>query len=380
MKIEINRDDLVYAVSAVERAVSAKNTIPALGGILMEATAERISFRATDLELAMECVVPGRVVAEGQAVTLGRRFSAVARLLPEGDITISGDALHLEIEYEGGHQALPCLPPEEFPLLPALEGDLQGSISVREFRRLARQAGIATAGDDLRPVFSGVFTELEADSITMVATDTHRLTRAKGTWQGSGSGSLLIPNRTLQDVARLAVNEDDQIIITGGKSQVFFTFANLTVTSRLIVGQFPNYRDVIPEEGSFPIHLFVSRQQLIRVLERASLVSHETGRGRGSVVRFEVGDQCLVVSAEVPDEGTIRERIACSAFGGELTVNFNARYLLDMLKVVEEDTVEMLLSGPATPSVILPDLSKDEQGGEPNYLYLLLPVRVSSKR
>ncbi len=377
MKIEINRDDLVYAVSAVERAVSTKNTIPALGGVLIEAAGGRISFRATDLELAMECVIPGRVLEEGQAVTLGRRFSAIVRLLPAGDVTLSGDALHLELEYFGGHQALPCLPAEEFPLLPAAEGDIQGSIPVREFRRLARQAGIAAATDEVRPIFSGILTELSEGQITMVATDTHRLTRAVGAWQGTGEGRLLIPNRTLQEVARLAVNEDDNIVITGGNSQVFFTFANLTFTSRLIMGQFPNYRDVIPAEDSFSIYMFVNRLQLTQALERASLVSRETGRGRGSVVRFDVGDCSLTISAEVPDEGTIREQVACITGGGMLTVNFNARYLLDMLKVIEEDTIEMRLSGPAPPSVILPDMSKNEDGSAGSYLYLLLPVRVS---
>ena len=376
MKIEINRDDLVYAVSAVERAVSAKNTIPALGGVLISAKDDRISFRATDLELAMECVVPGRVLESGEVVTLGRRFSAIVRLLPAGDVVLSGDALHLELEYAGGHQALPCLPAEEFPLLPQAEGEIQGSIPVKEFRRLVRETGIAAASDEVRPIFSGILTELAPGEITMVATDTHRLTCGKGAWQGTGKGTLLIPNRTMQEVARLAVNEEDSIIITGGRSQVFFSFANLTFTSRLIMGQFPNYRDVIPAEESFPIRLFVDRAQLTQALERASLVSRETGRGRGSVVRFDVGENELTLSAEVPDEGTIRENVACSGGGGMLTVNFNARYLLDMLKAIEEDTVEMRLSGPASPSVLLPDMSKDEEASG-SYLYLLLPVRVS---
>ncbi|MBR5430065.1 MAG: DNA polymerase III subunit beta [Firmicutes bacterium] len=379
MKIEINRDDLVYAVSAVERAVSTKNTIPALGGVLISAAADRISFRATDLELAMECVVPGRVLEAGEAVTSGRRFSAIVRLLPAGDVTLSGDALHLELEYAGGHQALPCLPAEEFPLLPSAEGELQGTIPVREFRRLVRQAGIAAAADEVRPIFSGILTEFAPGEITMVATDTHRLTKATGAWQGSGEGRLLIPCRTLQEVARLAVNEDDNIIITGGKSQVFFSFANLTFTSRLIMGQFPNYKDVIPADDSFSIYMFVNRIQLSQALERASLVSRETGRGRGSVVRFEVGDCSLTISAEVPDEGTIREQVACTTGGGELTVNFNARYLLDMLKAVDEDMIEMRLSGPASPCVLLPDMSKNEDGSAGSYLYLLLPVRVNNR-
>ena len=143
------------------------------------------------------------------------------------------------------------------------------------------------------------------------------------------------------------------------------------------MGQFPNYRDVIPAEDSFSIYMFVNRLQLTQALERASLVSRETGRGRGSVVRFDVGENELVLSAEVPDEGTIRENVACSGGGGMLTVNFNARYLLDMLKVIEEDTIEMRLSGPASPSVILPDMSKNEDSSAGSYLYLLLPVRVS---
>lgn len=376
MKIIIQKEDLLYAVSAVERAVSNKNTLPVLGGILIEATAERVCFRATDLELAMECVVQAEIVEAGQAVVPGRKFSALTRLLPGGSISLSSNGDIMEIEYGLGKQSLLCYPAEEFPVMPECEEGVRGSISVRSFRRLVKEVGIAAAADEVRPVFSGVYTEFHEQEMVMVATDTHRLAYGKVPFSGSGQTTLLIPNRTLQEAARLAVNEDDQIILTAGKNQIYFSYANLTFISRLIVGQYPDYHQVIPEPDSYQATLVIDKKAFSEVLERAALISRDSRLSRSNTVRLSVDGPSLFIAAEVQDEGMIREEIAISASGvEEMEVHFNARYLLDVLKVIEEERIVFQLTGPSTPGVIVPD-----QGGEAaesDYLYLLLPIRIS---
>lgn len=375
MKIVLQKEDLLYAVAAVERAVSGKSALPVLAGIMIDASAGRICFRATDLELAMECVVQGELAEEGCAVVPGRKFSALVRLLPNGPITLSSSGDVMEIEYMTGKQSLLCYPSEEFPVMPEPEGGVEGSISVRAFRRLVKQVGIAAAADEMRPVFTGLYTELKADGLSMVATDTHRLTYGSGSWQGNGEAVLLIPNRTLQEAARLAVNEDDNILITAGKNQVYFTYANLTFISRLIVGQYPDYHQVIPAEDSFCTHLVVDRKAFMEVLERAALVSREARNNRTNTVRLSVQEGVLQIAAEVPDEGTICEEIAIQNSGELLDIHFNARYLLDVLKVLDDDRVVIRLTGSSTPGVVLPDHAEDAAGSD--YLYLLLPIRVS---
>lgn len=375
MKFHIEKEDLLFAVSTVERAVSGKNTLPALGAILVEAKAGQVCFRATDLELAMETVVNAQVEEEGVAAAPGKRFAAICRLLPSGTVELSCQGQSLRVDYRGGSQNLPCYPAEEFPILPSREGELQGMIPAAAFRRLTRQVGIAASGEEVRPVFTGVYTELGPEEMVLVATDSHRLALGRGQWQGNGQRSLLIPNRTMQEVARLALGEETAIRFTAGKSQVFFEFANIAVTSRLIVGQYPDYRQVIPEEERYCSEVILSRQQFSEVLERAGLIARETGRGRGSVARLELGEEEIVISAEVPDEGRLQEALAAAVSGQRLVVNFNVRYLLDALKAIEEEQIRLRLTGSATPALILP--VNDDPAISQDYLYLLLPVRMT---
>lgn len=378
MRFTIQKEDLLYAVNAVERATSGKNTLPVLSGIMICARQGAVSFRATDLELAIECVVPAEISEEGEAVTPGRKFSALVRLLPAGEITLSQEKnAQLRIDYQGAYAFVPCFPPEEFPVLPARDGATQGSIPVRLFRRMVRQVSIAAAQDEVRPVFTGIYTELSAGKITMVATDTHRLARAVAAWQGEGALSLNIPARTMQEVARLAVNEDDTILITASENQIYFSFANLTVTSRVIVGQYPDYNQVIPPEENFVCHALLDRQRLADALERAALISRESGRGRGNVAQLELKDDLLALFAQAADEGALSENIAVSMSGEEMVVNYNVRYLLDVLKVIEEAQIMLHLTGPITPGVIMPESGGEAADMIESYLYLLLPVRIS---
>ena len=379
MKIELLREDLLYAVNAVERAVSTKNTLPVLSGIMISAKGNQLSFRATDLEIAIECIINAAVEEEGELVAPGRKLSALAKGLSSGPITLeSVGQEQLLIKYSRGQISMPCYTTEEFPLLPPREGDIQGTIPVRVFKRMVRQTGIAASPDELRPVFTGIMLELDGDNITMVATDTHRLAVSNDTWQGQGQTTVIVPNKVMQEIARLAPNDDDNIIITVSYSQIFFSFANLSVTSRLIVGQFPDYHQVLPDKELFCSYLTIPRLRMIESLELASVISREIARGKGNIVRLRLDEHSVNIYSSSPDDGTFDENQEAETSGEPMTLNYNARYLLDALKVMDDDKVTFSLTGPTTPGIIAGAPEEGEaETKEDKYLYLVLPVRVS---
>jgi DNA polymerase III subunit beta len=389
MKIEIQQEDLAYAVSAVERAVSTKNTLPVLSGIMISAQGNRLSFRATDLEMAIECVINAVIEEEGEIVAPGRKFSQLAKGLTPGLVNLEAGAdYQLQIKYSRGHISMPCYPAAEFPLLPTQDGEVRGTIAVKTFRRLVRQSGIAVSSDELRPVFTGLMLEVDKEKITVVGTDTHRLAVGHDTWSGKGSTSVIVPHKVLQEVSRLAVGDEDNIIVTISKSQIFFAFANLIVTSRLIMGHFPDYHQVLPAEDQFTSTFSISRQRLIESLELATIISREISRGKGNIVRLRLDENSVNIYASTPDEGTFDENQEAYVTGEPLILNYNARYLLDVLKVIEEERVIFRLTGATTPGVVLPEAEEkaaaeaeatgaEAKASASKYLYLVLPVRVS---
>ncbi|MBQ1501083.1 MAG: DNA polymerase III subunit beta [Firmicutes bacterium] len=376
MRIEIPKEDLVYAVSAVERAVSGKNTLPILAGVMIIAKENMVTFRATDLELAIECTVSARVTEPGEIVAGGRKLSQLAKGMSGEDIVLETvGSENLVLRYSRGQISMPCYPTDEFPMLPRVQGDVAGAIPVKVFKRMVRQTGIAASPDELRPVFTGLMVEIKGGDITMVGTDTHRLTVGRGVWQGEGETSVIVPNKVLQEIARLAANDEDEIRIRISNNQIFFDFADLHISSRLIVGQFPDYQQVIPTEDSFTARVCFDKNELISSLELASVISREISRGRGNIVRLTLEEDKIAIHASSQEEGTFDESVAAAVDGEKLTLSYNARYLLDVLRVMDDDRIELRLTGATTPGVIQADT--DDAADKDKFLYLVLPVRVS---
>lgn len=384
MKVNCQKEDLLYAVQAVARAVSAKNTLPVLGGIMIVAEEGRMIFRATDLEMAMECIINADVPEEGMVVVPGKYFNDLVRHLPSGDICLESlSNQQMMVSYEQSQISVHCFDSEEFPSLPQVEGHVRGEIPTAVFRRLVKQVSIAAASDEIRPIFTGLLTKIYENKLVVVATDTHRLAIGEGSWQGKGETTAILPNRTMQEIARLAVNDEEPIVITAGRNQVYFSLGNITFVSRIINGQYPDYRQVLPMENLYVSRAVVNRQRLLDALERASLLSRDAVRGKGNIVKLHWKEDILTVSADVPDVGYIKEDMVCFLQGEEMEANYNARYLIEALRVIEEENVIIRLTGPTTPGIILPDYMQEgnKKAGvqeEEPYIYLILPVRISN--
>jgi len=378
MKLNLQKDDLLYAVAAVARAVSSKNTMPILSGILLQAPADqpgKLILSATDLELAMECMIDAEIEENGQVVAPGRYLLDLVRHLPEGPVTlISGNKDELILNYEQSQSNIRCLDPDEFPALPTAEGDLHGHIPLAVFRRMVKQVSIAAATDEVRPLFTGVLIDLTEQGLTMVASDTHRLAIAFDDWQGEGEAKLIIPCRTMQEIARLASGDEGLIEITASRNQAYFKFDNIVLASRVIAGQYPDYNQVLPLPSLYKTHTVIQRERLTLALERAALLSRDVARGKANIVCLHWQADGLLLTAEAPDVGHIHEELPATLEGEEMCVNYNARYLLDALKVIDEESVAFHLTGETTPGIILPasqELTKSA------YTYLVLPIRVT---
>ena len=372
MRINCQKEELLYGVSSVVKAVSTKNTLPILGGILITAKDNIVTLRATDLEMAIECTVSADVPEGGAVVVPGRYFIELVRHLPDTMIGLeSADGQTLAIYYEQSQINVRCFDVNEFPALPQVDGEIKRQIPAPLFRKIVKQSTIAAASDEIRPIFTGVLMEIGAEKLTAVTTDTHRMAVCEITCSGEGEGRVIIPCRNITEMARLATNDDEPVFITVDRNQVYFNTGNITFFSRVISGQFPDYKQVIPAPSMFSTQAVIKRGKLLEALERASLLSRDQARTRGNVIKVQILNEVLFISADSPDVGKIREEMPISLEGKELESSYNVRYLIEALKVIDEDNIILRLTGATTPGVIVPEK-------ETSYLYLILPLRITN--
>lgn len=368
MKILTTRENLVYGVQTVQKAVSAKNPLPILSGILIKTEDNKVTFMATDLEMGIKCSIPVSVIEEGSVVLPARYMSEMVRRLPDTQIKMETDKENFStvVNYGTSEFSLLGFSADQYPSLPDIESDLKFSIKQELFKNMIKQVSFATSPDDNRPIFTGVLVEKEGSEIHLVATDTHRLAFRKGTTEAEGGEqpvSVIIPAKTLNEVSRIMTGEENEIQITFGENQVVFETADVKIYSRLIAGQFPNYKQVIPQGCKTKIK--VRTRDLLESVDRASLLAKEGT----NVIRITVNQQEMIINSNSPDIGKIHEVIPVHTEGEETQIAFNSKYLSDVLKVIDTEEVLLELTGSLSPGIIKPL-------NEENYIYLILPVRI----
>lgn len=367
MKIFCSKDALLSGVNAVQRAVSYKNPLPVLQGILIQAENQSLQFAATDLEMGIRCDVPAQIVEEGTIVVPARLFAEVVRKLPDTTISLEEQGRSIKICYYQSELILNGFDPEEFPLLPDLIEPLSFSLPTLIFKNMIRQTIFSCATEESRPVFNGLLLQIENSTIRLVATDTHRLAYmiSEVTNPEEIRFSGIVPSKTLSEIYRLLKDEDEIVNISYSNNQVVFQFGSIYLVSRLIEGQFPNYKQVIPQTCETKVHLSV--KEFLDAVERASLLSRDkTG---ANIIRINVEGNELRID-QTSELGKISEQISIEMEGKDVRIAFNAKFLIDALKVIDGEQVLFELSGPFNPGVMRPL-------DNPNYIYLVLPVRTS---
>jgi DNA polymerase-3 subunit beta len=365
MKILCSKDTLLTGVNTVQRAVSLKSTLPVLQGILLQAAEQTLSFTATDLEIAIHCEVPAEIETEGSAVVPARLFADIVRKLPDTVISLELNDDVLTISYLQSVINLKNYDPGDFPSLPDLKDMESFTLPTVLFKDMIRQTVFACATEVTRPIFTGILLNIEGRTIRMVATDTHRLAYrvAEMSEQEELHFSGLVPAKTMSEISKLIRDEDEVLQISCNNSQISFRFGSVYIISRLIDGQFPNYNQVIPQSCETKIVLPV--KSLWEAVERASLIARDNN---ASIIRMTIEEQILTID-KTTEIGKIREQLDIFKEGQDINITFNAKFLSDVLRVIDHDEITVEFSGSYSPGVI-------RSVDNPDYLYLLLPVRT----
>ncbi len=374
MKVDIDQATLSTLISRTQGIVDRRSTVPMLANVLIDATeADRIAVSATDYDLYMQGSCDARVIKKGKVCINARDFNEIIKNLPSGMVTLAQDkAGSLAITTGSIQYKIHAAPPDDFPSLPNLEEVSYFQIDPSDILDIISHTIFAVASDDPRIFLNGAFVELQEDKhIRMVGTDGHRLAKIERSLEKVPKldHSVIIPRKGLNEMTKLlgeGISEDEKVELGFSNTNAHLRRKGLSLIIRLIEGEFPDYKMVIPKaSGNIAT---VPRRALIDALRRVSLLSVE--RTFGVKMKFSAGS--MMIESSHPDKGESKEvlDVDYDKDKDELTVGFNAKFFLDALAVIESDDVKLELSDELSPCVVHP--SDNEE-----YICVIMPVRVS---
>ncbi|MBA4602858.1 DNA polymerase III subunit beta [Thermoactinomyces mirandus] len=376
MKFRVTKSALVDAVSQVSKAVSSKTTIPILTGIKISVDEEGLTLTGSNSDISIQVHVPAKkddleqVFMEkiGSVVLPGRIFGDLVRKLPGNEVKWEvSDKFQTTIRSETAEFQLNGLDPIEFPRLPHLSTDKMFSMSADTLKSLIRQTGFAVATNEARGVLTGVLMQLEAGELVCVATDSHRLSRQQAQVESSEEITLknvIIPGKSLSELAKTLSDYSGYVDILVAENQILIKTEELSFYSRLLQGTYPDTNRVIPKHGD--TELVSSTRELLQSVDRASLISRD---GRDNVIKWTLRDGKLEVNSTAQDIGSVSEEVNAKVNGPELSISFNARYMMEALRSIESDEIRIQFTGAMTPFLIQPTDREDS-------LHLIVPIRT----
>ncbi len=367
MKFICSKQELYEALTNVSRAVAERSTIPSLEGIKFSLMDNTLTLTGYDLEIGIETSIQVETEFEGEAVVNPKLFSEMIRKMPAGDITIDvGDNLAMKITGGSTEYNISSMNAVDYPQLPEFFDDQRVTLPQSLLKAMVSQSVFAVSQVDTRPILKGELFEIENGVLNVVAIDGYRLAVRTEAIKNEKDFKFVVPAKTLNEVSRLLSDSDeDSCTIMISKKQVVFDFSGYTVFSRLLEGEFHNYRSSIPKTSVTEV--IIEKRELVNCLERASLLINEKNKAPVRCM-FEDGELKLSCQTQL---GRIFETIQADTVGPRIELGFNCRYLFEPLRVIEDDKVRLLMNGGNLPMKILP-LNGDK------YVYLVLPVRLKT--
>ncbi len=361
MKFKSDRDAFSEALQVVQRAVSSRPGIPALTGVLLNASGSTLVLATTDLEVSARLEVEVQVQEEGLTLVPARLLADMVKSFEQAPVEFEADDGQARIvcaNYEG---SIRCLPVEDFPVLQEPTGT-KVTVNSSQLAEGIAQVTKAASRDEARPILTGVLLEVSREGVTMVATDSYRLSMRELSATAAGEAKALVPERALTEVGRAASTEEKgeaELLID--QSHVTFRIGGLTLTSRLIEGEFPNYRQLLPE--SYENRLTGSRQQLLDAVRRVGLLARES-----SPVKLEFNALGVKLTSSSPDLGGAVEVVTAGYEGEDITAAFNPQYLSDGLTSAVGERARIEVHDGLKPALI--------KGDDEGFVYLVMPVRL----
>lgn len=375
MKFRAERHEFADAAAWALRTVGTRVTLPALSGVRLEVSGDRLGLRSTDLEVASELSIPVQAERDGVALVPGRLLGDVVRSLPNAALSAEGDSERLRLQCGRARFDLRLMPADDFPAAPVIADDAAAAVmKAEEFARMVTQVVRAASTDDARPVLTGVQLEATAGSLTAAATDSYRLARRIVPWEQGAEMTVLVPRRALDEARRSAEQLGSEVRLVLEPNQATFEFGDRRLVTRLIEGRFPDFRQLVPE--GHERRLEADRAELIEVVRRVSVVGE--GSGSATPVNLHLHLDSIDVSAGSGEVGQADESLPGTLSGEELQIAFNPRYLTDGLEVAGGERVVLEFRDELKPAVIRPGEppATDDRDTASDFLYLLMPVRI----
>lgn len=368
MKFSCRQQILTKALNTVSKAVTIRTTIPILKGILLKVDENgMLTMAASDLDLSIEKKIKVEKSQAGAVVVLSKLFGDIIRKLPDETITIEESEGKVNIKCSGSEFNIISLPADEFPNInPSGEREERILFNKEIFTDMVRRTSFAASIDENKGVITGILIEMEEDFLNMVAVDGFRMAIAREAMKNKERESIIISARILTEISRIIAESEDkkediEMILSDKKA--LFTLEDTKIVVRLLEGKFMDYKRIIPSESSCRVVL--NKSDFMDSVERASLLAKV---GKNNLVKLEIKDNLIEITSK-SEEGNVREEVIVSKEGEDVTIGFNSKYLLDALKVIDDDSIVLLFNNSVSPCLVRP-----LEGSA--YEYLILPVRL----
>lgn len=366
MRFTVSRETLVKPLQIVGGVVEKRQTLPILANILVKVSANKLVMTGTDLEVELIAATDITEGTDGEITLPGRKFSDICRALPEGavvDVTVDGDKATLKAGKS--RFTLATLPADDFPLTESIKGAFSFEIAQGQFKNLIDQTQFSMANQDVRYYLNGMLLEIENGIMRMVATDGHRLAVSELTTEFAvgDKRQVIIPRKGVMELSRLLTNGDELCQIQLNQNHIKISMGDITFTSKLIDGRFPDYERVIPKGGDKIVT--ADRLTLKDGLQRTAILSNEKYRG----IRLNLSNNMIHAAVNNPEHEEAEDELPVDYTGPELEIGFNVSYLLDVLNVIKGEAVEITLSDSNSSCLV-------RGVDDPHSRYVVMPMRL----
>jgi DNA polymerase III, beta subunit len=364
MNFKCKKSNLQEAISIAQKAVTGKSTMQILEGIFINASNDEITLIGSDSDLCIETKCSGEVLESGKIVVDSKIFGEIIRKLPSDLIEISTmENNTIQITCQKSTFTLVYMDAEDYPSIPSINADKTFSVPQAILKNMIKSTIFAIAQDESRPILTGVLFEINDKNLNLVALDGYRLALRSEDVDSENSFNAVIPGKALNEVSKILEEKDEKVDITFTSNHILFNLEDTKIISRLLEGEFIKYNSIIPKE--YNVTVTANRLELLNCIERASLMAKE---GNTNLIKFNIQEDNLVITSN-SQLGKVREEMNIILQGDALQIAFNSKYLIDVLKTMEESEIVLHFSSSVSPCVV-----KNKETD--NCTFLVLPVRL----
>ncbi|BCZ43935.1 DNA polymerase III subunit beta [Clostridium gelidum] len=358
------KQKILEGISIVQKAITGKSTLPILEGIYINTNKSTLTLIGSDMDLSIQTSVDATIIEEGNIVIDAKIFGEIIRKLPNATIKIETlENQIIKITCAKSVFDVVYMNTTEFPELPQINENLKISVNQNILKNMIKGTSFAIAQDETRPILQGILFEVKSKNLNLVALDGYRLAIRNEFLDTDIDMEVVIPGKTLNEVSKILEDVDDIVDITFTNNHILFNLEKTKIISRLLEGKFINYNSLLPQEHKLLVN--INRQELQNAIERASLMAKD---GNTNLIKLDFQQDNLIITSN-SQLGKVREEISTKLQGEGIQIAFNSKYLLDVLKNVEDDEVIMKMTSGISPCVI-------EEKNNENAKYLVLPVRL----